>query len=236
MSEISVLSEAGRDLVVEDDAFPSDPEADPPREELERHVQTLEVASDVELNLAWLHKAVERALGVFDTGRQEQRTRLDSALAPVFHQCLDVPTRVASHIGFWQYLALFEFSHLIDARWGGRDGIDVEEKYLGTQKDLYSNHVARLWWGAELTFDGDDYLATHRLFEKQRLVNYVLDSSFRRYRPAAIAFAETLWTEQSGTIDAVASRFNDSLSTIQLETRSRTEVRNQLKQIREHVG
>jgi len=233
MTEIHELMESGHDLVKEHDRFPQREGSTPPIDELEAHVRTRDVEG-VKLDFDRLDSAISAAKTEFDLGRREQRTSMDSNLAPIVHQCIEVPTRIASLPGFWQYQTLFRYSDLITTRWSQED--DVQEKFLGSQKDLYSNHLARLWWGAELTKDDDgSYYATHRLFNKQRLVNYVLDSSFRRYRPAARAFAKELTNETGGDITEIAKRFNKSLSTIQLEARDEDEIRDQLAKIRDIV-
>lgn len=234
MTEIDELMESGRDLVKEHNQFPQKEGTTPPTDELQGHVRTREVDA-VELNLNRLDSAIVAAKEEFNVGRREERTKMDSNLAPVVHQCIDIPTRVASLPGFWQHLTLFRYHDFVTTRWSRDD--DIQEKFLGSQKDLYSNHLARLWWGAELTQNDDDgsYYATHRLFNKQRLVNYVLDSSFRRYRPAARAFAFELTDETGDNITQIAKRFNQSLSTIQLESRDEDEIRDQLDKIREHV-
>ena len=233
MTKIRELMASGRDLVEEHDEFPQKKGSRPPIDELEAHVRTTDI-DGIEFDYDRLDAAVTAAKKEFDVGRQKQRTSMDSNLAPVVHQCIRVPPRIASLPGFWQYLTLFKYSDLVTTRWS-RDN-DIEEKYLGTQKDLYSNYLARLWWGAELTRDENGtYYATHRLFNKQRLVNYVLDSSFRRYRPAARAFAQELTDESGEDITEIAKRFNKSLSTIQLEARDEDDIRNQLGKIQNHV-
>ena len=234
MTEIDILMESGRDLVKEHTNFPQEEGSDPPTDALEAHVRSIQIER-AELDYDQLDSVVSAAINEFDLGRREQRTNMDSNLAPVVHQCLDISTRVASLPGFWQYLTIFRYPELITARWSREN--DIEEKFLGTQKDLYSNHLARLWWGAELTHDEERrYYATHRLFNKQRLVNYVLDSSFRRYRPAARAFALELTNERGESITQIAKRFNNSLSTIQLEFREEDEIREQLEKIRDHIA
>jgi hypothetical protein len=234
MTEIHELMESGHDLVKEHERFPQEYGSTPPIDELKAHVRTRD-ADEVDLDFDRLDSAISAAKEEFDLGRREQRTSMDSNLAPIVHQCLDIPIRIAALPGFWQYQTLFRYPELITSRWSREN--DTEEKFLGSQKDLYSNHLARLWWGAELTKDADgNYYATHRLFNKQRLVNYVLDSSFRRYRPAARAFATELTNETGGDITDIAKRFNKSLSTIQLESRDEHELRDQLAKIRDHVG
>lgn len=234
MTEIKELMESGQDLIEEHPEFPQQEDSAPPIGELESHVRVRRV-EDAEVNFGRLDAEIETAKQVFDVGRRKQRTSMDSNLAPIVRECISIPRRMAAIPGVWQYISVFRYSDFIMTRWSQDD--DLEEKFLGSQKDLYSNHLARLWWGAELTRSEDgDYIATHRLFNKQRLVNYVLDSSFRRYRPAARAFALELTDETGKDITKIAKRFNDSLSTIQLEARDEDEIRAQLSKIREHIN
>jgi len=234
-TKIHELTEAGRDLVKNHDRFPDEEESAPPKKELKGHLRSHEVKG-VELDLDGLRDAIDDAKAIFDYGRRSQRTSMDSNLAPIVRECIDVPPRVASLPGFWQYLSLIEYPDLVTTRWS-RDN-DIEEKFLGTQKDLYSNYLARLWWAAHLTKneETDDYFATHRLFTKQRLVNYLLDSSFRRSRPAARAFAVVLANESQSTIDPVGKRFNTSRSVIELDSRSEEEIIEQLEKIKARVN
>jgi hypothetical protein len=237
MTEIYELTEAGRDVVKNHDQFPDEEDSTPPETELRSHLRTHEVDDeDAELELDRLRNAVDAAKSTFDLGRRSQRTSMDSNLAPIVRGCIDVPPRVAALVGFWQYLSLLEFSDLVTARWS-RDN-DIQEKFLGKQKDLYSNYLARLWWGAELTRNEEtgDYFATHRLFTKQRLVNYLMDSSFRRSRPAARAFVTVLSGEPQPTIDPVGKRFNATRSVIELDSRSEEEIVEQLEKIKSKVA
>ncbi len=234
MTEIRELTESGRDLIKNHNRFPDEEESTPPEKELKTHLRSHEVEG-AELDLDGLRDAIDDAKAIFDYGRRSQRTSMDSNLAPIVRECIDVPPRVASLPGFWQYLSLIEYPDLVTTRWS-RDN-DILEKFLGTQKDLYSNYLARLWWAAHLTKNKktDDYFATHRLFTKQRLVNYLLDSSFRRSRPAARAFAVVLANESQSTIDPVGKRFNTSRSVIELDSRSEEEIIEQLEKIKARV-
>jgi len=235
MTEIHELLESGKDVVKSNDSFPEAEGSYPPTDELADHVRVLDVdGADVDNDR--LQASVDAAVSEFNLGRRSQRTALDSNLAPIVRECIDIPTRVAARPGVWQYFTLLEYPDLILKRWSRDD--DIQEKFLGSQKDLYSNYIARLWWGAELTHNEStgDYFVTHRLFNKQRLVNYFLDSSFRRYRPAARGFAAELYRETGEDITDIAKRFNASLSTIQLESRDEEQVREQLAMIRQRVN
>lgn len=236
MTEIFELTEAGRDVVKNHDQFPDEEGSMPPESELRSHLRRHEADdSDMMLDLNSLREAINDSKSLFDHGRRRERTRMDSNLAPIVRETIQVPPRIAALPGFWQYLSLLEYPDLVTTRWSRDD--DIQEKFLGTQKDLYSNYLARLWWGAHLTRNEEtgDYFATHRLFTKQRLVNYLLDSSFRRSRGAARGFAIVLEDEVNQVIDEVASRFNASRSVIELDARSEEEIIGQLEMIKSRV-
>jgi hypothetical protein len=234
MTQIKYLTDSGRDLVDEHDEFGTREEVESLSEELESHCDTISV-DDADINFSALEEAIERATAVFDPDNKTERSAMDSMLAPFVHEYYDIPPRIAGRIGVWQYLTLIEFPEYVVTRWLDYGG--VKEKLLGNQKDLYSNQFARLWWGAHLTYDPTDnnYFGAHKLYNKQRLANYVLDSEFRRCRPATLAFVEVLNSETTSTIDDVGSKFNQSLSTYQMEARDRDQFESQLEKILNYV-
>lgn len=235
MTQIKYLTDSGRDLVEEHDEFNSLEEVESLSDELESHCDTISVDS-VDINLDALEEAIDRATTVFDPDNDTERSAMDSMLAPFVREYYDIPPRIAGRIGVWQYLTLIEFPEYVVTRWLDYGGL--KEKLLGEQKDLYSNQFARLWWGAHLTYDPteDHYYGVHKLFNNQRLANYLLDSAYRRYRPAALAFVEVLHSETSSTIDEVAPRFKQSLSTYQMEARDREQFETQLQNILDYVN
>jgi hypothetical protein len=230
MTDIKYLTDSGRDLVEEYDEFESRGEVLSLSDELDSYVEEVPV-DDADTDLDALEEAIERAMSVFDTDTDTERSAMDSMLAPFVHKYYDIPPRFAGQIGVWQYLSLVEFPEYVVTRWLGHGGL--KEKLLGEQKDLYSNQFARLWWGAHLTYDETEerYFGAHKLFNKQRLANYVLDSEFRRCRPVTIAFVNVLHSETGSTIDDVGTRFNQSLSTYQMESRSRQQFETHLENI-----
>ena len=234
MTKIKRLTEEGRDLVRSHDEFEDGDEVYTLSEQLEPHVETFDV-KDASIDLDRLSDVIDRSMDVFDPSVDTERSAMDSMLAPFVHQCYEVPPRTAGRIGVWQYLTLVEFPEYVVYRWENQGGL--KEKLLGSQKDLYSNQIARLWWGAHLTYDceNDHYWGVHKLFNKQRLANYVLDSEFRRCRPAALAFVDVLHSTTGTIIDEVGPRFNQSLSTYQMESRHRNDFTDQLETIVEFV-
>lgn len=229
MTELYRLAPRGRRIVEESD-FPKETE-DPPTDDLVELTHSVKGSVDYER----LDKAVETTVDLFNRDVPEERSAMDSNLAPTVREAVDISPRVAARPGVWHYLTLFQYPGFVQYRYGFSDETDLQEKYLGGQKDLYSNAFARLWWGAHLTScaRSRDYFATHKMFNKQRLANYVLDSSFRRYHPAAVAFAEELYKETGEDITAVASRFNRARSTYLVEARSEAAIRSQIRRIRD---
>lgn len=234
MATLHRLTDEGRDIVDSYDEFANGDEVLALRGDLQNHVESFEI-DDATVHQNQLTDAVERAKTAFDTSVSTQRSAMDSMLAPLIHQYFDIPPRAAGRIGVWQYLTLIEYPEYVIERWEGYGGL--KEKFLGKQKDLYSNQMARLWWGGHLTYDPNEnqYYGAHKLFNKQRLANYVLDSEFRRCRAPTLAFVDELRTATGSTIDDVGSRFNQSLSTYQMEARSQTEFAQQLSTIHEYV-
>lgn len=234
MTVIQRLTDEGRDVVESYDVFNDESEVYELSDEVEDHVETIEV-EDATIRWEELDNAIERAITVFDSSVETQRSAMDSMLAPLVRQYFDIPPRAAGRIGIWQYLTLIEYPEYVVTRWLGHG--DLKEKLLGEQKDLYSNQMARLWWGGHLTYspEEDHYFGAHKLFNKQRTANYVFDSEFRRHRPATLAFVDVVHSETGETITAVGSRFNQSLSTYQMESRTRDEFTEQVSTILDFV-
>ena len=235
MTDIKYLTDAGRDLVEEHEEFESRAEVLSLSSDLESHVDVVSV-KDASIDLDKLEEVIDRATTAFDTDKATERSAMDSMLAPLVHENYTVPPRIAGQIGVWQYLTLVKFPEYVVTRWLGHG--DLKEKLLGEQKDLYSNQFARLWWGAHLTYDEEEhhYFGAHKLFNKQRVANYLLDSEFRRCRPAAIAFVNVVHSESGTTISDVGKRFNQSLSTYQMDTRTQEQFETHLEKILDFVS
>ena len=204
---------------------------------------------------AGLRSAFERAMDEYDNTSRDERNEMDAELASVVRESIDLSRREATKPGIWWYLTVVEFPDYVRYRWIEGNphekflGIpdepedvdaaryDPELSSTGVVKDPYSIALNRLWWAAELTVDpatGDD-TSTRRMFFPQRLANYILDSQFRRYPPAARAFADVFHGADTATIDEAADRFKRSLTMYQLEVRTEAALREQLEAIRADV-
>jgi hypothetical protein len=157
---------------------------------------------------------------------------IDAAVAPVVHENIDLTRRQASQPGIWHWLAVVWHPDFVRKRWPWdtteRTEKSMREKFLGGGTDIYSNAFGRLWWMAELSHDPaaeDPYDVTRRALSMQFLANRLFDPAFARYRPAVVAFADGLSDESSETVRHANRRFNQAISTIQLESRSTDELR-----------
>lgn len=146
---------------------------------------------------------------------------IDAVAAPNIREYIDVSRRIAANEGLWHWLCVSEFPEFVYYRWERYS--DIEGKFLEGGKNIYSNALHRLWWGAELTREGEDYGRTKRLFSQGELANDVLDRWFARYQPAAKEVVDTLSGEDSETISDVTRDVRNELSVYTLELMSEEE-------------
>lgn len=205
-----------------------------PLEGISKHVRE---DIDGTIDTALLDRRIEAVRELVDFDSRSGGTIADSAIAPTIRLAIDIPDRVAAMPGVWHYLASVKYPEFVRDRWGNNE--DLEEKFLGGGRNPYTNALGRLWWGAELTkvpYDADpedaDLTNAHRLYNKQRLANFVLDRSFRRYRHASSVCAEELYLAHNDVISATTTRFKKALTMYQLEDRSRKELVRQIRRIR----
>lgn len=169
----------------------------------------------------------------------DKRHLIDADAAPVVHKCLENLTRhQASNAAIWHYLAVIWHPEFVRHRWpyddSDRTFESMREKFLGAGNDIYGNAIGRLWWMAELSYDegaSDPYEPTQNILQVQYLANRVFDPAFARYRPAVVAFAEVLSDESTDVIGPANRRFNQALSTLHLESRSKREIRNIVEEV-----
>lgn len=231
MSTLYRLGDRGREKVEGNDAFFRG-EQTFDREDFEDTLEVVEADVDFER----LDEAVATTMEMFDPGEnQTDGSSMDANLAPIVHECIDIPRRTAADSGVWHYLTIVRYPDYVRYRFDVEK--DIEEKFVGSGTNLYQNTFERMWWGAELT-EGNGalgYLSVQKMFAKQRIANYVLDSDFRRYEPAARAFSDEMYRERGSDITDTAKQFKKALSTYQLESREEGELRQQIRRIREKV-
>jgi hypothetical protein len=163
---------------------------------------------------------------MLDEGRKrhvKNWSEMEGWLAPRVHATLRLTRREASDRRLWAYLNVAVFPDHV--RWRWRDPDDPEsvvpiDRFLGEDS---KNHLGRLWWGAELTRNGDDYTRTEKAFRNSRFsVSWqVLD--MMHHRPAALAIIDFLeqFNEGKGATDSQGSRMaralNSALRTLALD-------------------
>jgi hypothetical protein len=205
-------------------------------EDLGGRVETVEASADLD--------AIEEVLDDIVDGRREfdELGQIDAAVAPVVHQNISLTRRQASRSGIWHWLAVMWHPDFVRKRWPWdkteRTEKSMREKYLGAGTDIFSNAFGRLWWMAELSHDPDaedPYEVTRQALSSQFLANRLFDPALARYRPAVVAFAEGLSDESTETVRHANRRFNQALSTIQLESRSTDELRGIVSDVVEGV-
>jgi hypothetical protein len=172
----------------------------------------------------------------------EKRYLIDAEVAPVVHANLDLTRSQAADPGIWHWMATIWHPEFVRHRWPWdepeRTVKSMREKFLGAGTDIYSNAFGRLWWMAELSRlpEADDpYRVTREALEVQTLANRLFDPEFARYRPAVVAFGERLIDENTDVVNHANRRFNQALSTIQLESQSREELRDIVDDVVEGV-
>jgi Family of unknown function (DUF6339) len=193
----------------------------------ERYLEECEVAVDLDP----LDAVVEDVLA--STVRHD--AGIDRAAAPALHRALPLPRREAAQPGLWRFLAVAHRPDFVRHRWENRSWATTRTRFWtpGTRPD--SNAFSRLWWIAELTRDGDSYLLTEQVLERQPLATQLFVRQFSHHRAAVAAFVDVMGDAAAEEIDRVARELNRSLSTLTLEMMDEAEIRELLRDLRESV-
>lgn len=214
MNQLKELTEAGRRKVKET-IDRGDPVTDISDSILREHSYDIDGATaDLETLQEELKTIVE--------GHEENDHNIDAAAAPHVRECISISRRTAARTGLWHWLTVCRFSDFVYHRWPDADD---EEKFLAGGTDIYSNAMHQLWWGAELTKDGDDYTVTKEMFGQGRLANDVLDSWSSRYELAAKIHTKTLLGESSTTVQETSRDIRNNLSVYTLELMDKSEIK-----------
>ena len=170
---------------------------------------------DVTADLDGLGNELEAIIEDDRKDHEQYEHTIDVAAAEPVRVYLDIPRRVAAKDGLWHWLAVAKYPEFVYHRW--RETGNIEEKFLAAGTDIYSNALHRLWWGAELTREGDDYTRTRAMFAQGELANDVLDRWFARYLPASHTIVDFLAGEDSDTVSDLTRDFRNELSSYTLE-------------------
>ncbi|CAN5346687.1 hypothetical protein BH24GEM3_BH24GEM3_07730 [soil metagenome] len=185
---------------------------------------------DLEIDLELVQALTRHAAVTFLAEPKDPANELsmDAWLAPRVHYALRLPRRLAADDGIWTWLAL-QCTEYLEKRWP-----EYEDKKTGVRKRMnpdrvrgrtlnLRNGLARLWWGAEMTRNGEDYTATETAFRRTRTAQFALELYYSLYRPAAIAFARVAEGKDGGhrlddpTMNALSTRLRLYLSLQALE-------------------
>ena len=145
----------------------------------------------------------------------------DSWLAPRLHSTLRLTRREASDRGIWRFLAGGPLSEHVAWRWKpsrqGKDAIPDERWNGGINKQTF----ARLWWGAELFRNGDDYGPVEHFFERQDFPNSLLHVHFVRIRPVALGILAAI-REATGDTPPSSQQIQDVARRVNLTIAARS--------------
>jgi Family of unknown function (DUF6339) len=173
---------------------------------------------DRDLRLDDVRRVVDHAMASFD-----DPVASDAWLAPRLHAVLRLRRSEAAERGLWAWLSTVEFPDYSRWRFPGK-GADEEEdetkrgtplkRFVGSGRD---NTLARLWWGAELFRDGDDYEPVVRAFAKQDVPNTWLSLDAVHHPAAAQASLKLLPALGSKPINRLSTALDHVLTTVQLD-------------------
>lgn len=159
--------------------------------------------------------------------------QIDGMTAPRIHQALDLTRREGSDSRVWQFLTIAHRPDFVRHRWEFKSRPHMRLRFIGG-REWDSNTLSRLWWAAELTFNGD-YSLTERVFERQAIARALFDRNFSHYRPAVEAFISVLADAPQAVIEESAKRFNKLLTVRLLESASEEYLCEILEDIRSSV-
>lgn len=217
--KLAKLTPAGRKLV--DDRFLSGRNGD--LKTADRHIEPLEV----DVNCTDARDVLEDFKSHFDRYDSD----MDRSLAVAFHRALPIPRSIAAQKSVWYYLSVVAFPDFVRYRWKPSGGKVSKQRFLGPLK---RNTFSRLWWGAELTVEDGDYSMTNRFFTSggvQDLYEATFGRNFSYYQPALFAFITVLGGKKRETIREAAKMLNQMLTTLVLETLTRKELEDRLRNI-----
>jgi len=173
----------------------------------------VDVGLDRDVDLTGLDALIEHILADSDFDKKPELS--DSWLAPRLHAALRLRRAEAADRRIWAYLAVVRYPNYVRWRFPGKDAVVSSKRFIGADRD---NALSRLWWGAELTRNGGDYLATTKAFERQDIPStwFALDAFHNK--AAALAAMRMLPTMGSKPINRLSTALNHYLTTIMLDS------------------
>src|SRR5947209_9999402 len=173
-------------------------------------VDATEFIVDLELgrsiDLAPLRAVVGEAMKKWP---QFDSSKSDQWLAPRVHATLRLTRREAADKRIWAYLTLVEFPQYVRWRWEKENSEKpiTLDRYLGEDS---KNSLARLWWTAELTRNGEKYAHSELAFQVTDFSDRWQSLNLMHHRAAAL-----------GTIEFLSSFGSDGVTGAQNKTISK---------------
>jgi hypothetical protein len=172
------------------------------------------------VELGPLTRLIDEAQARFSASAAEQS---DGWLAPRVHATLRLTRFEAADPRLWDYLAIVAFPEYVRWRWGTPT---AKARFAGSET---TQALARLWWGAELTRNGEDYTPVASAFEVQDIPNTWFRLDAFHHRPAALAALRVIQlldeeplgngrqVKRTKKINMLATAFNTMLTTTVLD-------------------
>lgn len=222
------LNEEAKRIVTNKKFFSGDLE-EIPNGRIEQYIEPLE--KDYEL------KELDDFLTKLMGNYEQYDVELDRELGPKIHQLLPLTRREAADPGLWHYLTVVFRPDFVRYRWEFNNYSFMKKRFLGSVNSWDSNTFSRLWWGAELTQNGEhrSYKTTKELFEKQTLARALLTRQYSWYKPLNSAFVAILKGEKETVYEEVAKRLNKTLATVKLETLDKDQLGFMIGKIKKEV-
>ncbi len=144
---------------------------------------------------------------------EEDKAPTDAWLAPRVHACLRLTRREASNKEIWAYLA-YRYVPYVRWRWA-----DEKKKTLNLNRLLgrslqKDNALSRLWWGAELIRNGNDYGFVIKAFGKsyQDIPNTLMSGAGFQEKNVAFSASKLASTFKPGPVNGVHKGINRKVS------------------------
>lgn len=150
-------------------------------------------------------------IGRSERSQWPKESASDAWLAPHLHNLLRLTRAQASDRATWEWLAV-RAAPYVRWRWQDMGGVVAEDRWRGP---VHKQALARLWWGAEIFRDGDDYRPVQQAFRNQDLPNSLLHRPIVRCRPLALGLVQSLLSDDE---PPTSRRINDLARAVNLAT------------------
>jgi|SRR5579884_1061589 len=156
----------------------------------------------------------KRRFTELETG-EAQTTPADQWLAPRVHAALRLTKREATNSEVWTYLAAYAFPDYVVWRWG-RD----RQLALSFTSDVKKHPFKRLWWGAEMFRNGEDYRGVELAYRRSDVPNTSLSTQVMNNRAVALAVLRYLDKHELGSrqVNPLSTQLRTAAITVALDS------------------